>query len=506
MNPDSGLDALAAHARRLQGIALRDLLKGDPGRARTLALRVGPLYVNFARQHYDRPALEALLALAGERDLAGAFQRLFRGEPVNVTEHRAALHTALRGELTGAPAAAAAAGEAARVREHLHALVAAVEDSDITDVVSVGIGGSDLGPRLVVDALRPLHSALRVHFVSNVDGAAMQRTLATLDPARTAGVLISKTFGTQETLLNGHILQDWLGGGAERLFAVSAHPERATARFGIAPERLLPMWDWVGGRYSLWSAVGFPIALAIGSERFEQLLAGAALMDRHVLTSPLAHNAAVLHGLTAVWNRNAWGHATQAVLGYDQRLALLPAYLQQLVMESLGKRVRADGAPVTADTSPVWWGGAGTDVQHSFFQALHQGTTIVPADFIGTAHGDDPYPENHRALLANLLAQTEALANGQDSDDPHRVYPGGRPSTLILLDALSPQALGALIALYEHSVYVQSVIWGINAFDQFGVELGKQLAGQLLPVLQGQSTPPEDPVTRELLVQLRKQH
>ncbi|KHL52043.1 glucose-6-phosphate isomerase, partial [Xanthomonas cannabis pv. cannabis] len=243
--------------------------------------------------------------------------------------------------------------------------------------------------------------------------------------------------------------------------------------------------------------------LAIGFERFEQLLEGAAQFDAHVLNTPLEENVAVLHGLTAVWNRNLLGSATHAVMTYDQRLALLPAYLQQLVMESLGKRVKLDGSAVESDTVAVWWGGAGTDVQHSFFQALHQGTSVVPADFIGTVHNDDPYAENHVALMANVLAQTEALANGQDSSDSHRSYPGGRPSTVILLDALTPQALGALISMYEHSVYVQSVMWGINAFDQFGVELGKQLASQLLPALKGEVAEVADPVTRELLGKLR---
>ncbi|MET7141556.1 glucose-6-phosphate isomerase [Xanthomonas sp. PPL139] len=503
MTQSTGFDALHSHAQRLRGARLPDLLAAEPGRAETLALQVGPLYFNFARQKYDRAALDALLALAAEHDLAGAFQRLFRGETVNVTEGRAALHTALRGDLTGAPVASQAHASAREVQQRMRALIDALAQTEVTDIVSVGIGGSDLGPRLVADALRPVAGArFRVHFVSNVDGAAMQRTLATLDPARTAGVLISKTFGTQETLLNGQILRDWLG-GSERLYAVSANPERAAKAFDIAAGRVLPMWDWVGGRYSLWSAVGFPIALAIGADAFEQLLEGAAQFDEHVLTAPLERNVAVLHGLTTLWNRNLLGYATQAVMTYDQRLALLPAYLQQLVMESLGKRVRLDGSPVEADTVPVWWGGAGTDVQHSFFQALHQGTSIVPADFIGCIRNDDPYTVNHQALLANLLAQTEALANGQGSDDPARDYPGGRPSTLILLDALTPQALGALIAMYEHSVYVQSVVWGINAFDQFGVELGKQLASQLLPALQGQSTEVADPVTRAVLARLQ---
>jgi len=503
MTTNNGFDALRTHAQRLQGTGIPALLAAEPDRVKQLALSVGPLYVNFARQRYDAAALQALLALAAARDVAGGFQRLFGGEKINHTEDRAVLHSALRGNVGNTQVAQAAHAEAVAVQQRMGELVRALEASTITDVVSVGIGGSDLGPRLVADALRPATGArFRVHFVSNVDGAAMQRTLTTLDPATTAGILISKTFGTQETLLNGAILRDWLG-GSERLYAVSANPERAAKAFAIDASRVLPMWDWVGGRYSLWSAVGFPIALAIGFERFGQLLAGAAEMDAHAATAPLDRNLPVLHALTDIWNRNVLGYATHAVMTYDQRLALLPAYLQQLVMESLGKRVKRDGSPVDGDTVPVWWGGAGTDVQHSFFQALHQGTSIVPADFIGCVHNDDPYTINHQALLANLLAQTEALANGQDSTDPHRQYPGGRPSTLILLDALTPQALGALISMYEHAVFVQSLIWDINAFDQFGVELGKQLANQLLPALQGEAVEISEPMTREVLARLR---
>ncbi|GAB2506963.1 glucose-6-phosphate isomerase [Pseudoxanthomonas sangjuensis] len=498
----TAFEKLEPHAARLWGAKTRDLIAADPARASDFSLRVGPLYANFARQGYDRGALDALDALGEEKQLAAAFRRLFDGETVNVTEGRAALHTALRGNLSQAAAAREAFATASEVRQRMGRLVAELESSGITDIVSVGIGGSDLGPRLVADALRPVAGArLRVHFVSNVDGAAMQRTLAALAPATTAGILISKTFGTQETLLNGAILRDWLG-GSERLYAVSANPQRAAAAFDIAAERVLPMWDWVGGRYSLWSAVGFPIALAIGFDRFEDLLAGAAEFDAHALNAPLAKNLAVRHALTAVWNRNLLGHAAHGVMTYDQRLALLPAYLQQLVMESLGKSVKLDGSPVDGDTVPVWWGGAGTDVQHSFFQALHQGTQIVPLDFVGTVRNDDPYAENHLALLSNLLAQSEALANGQRSDDPHRSYAGGRPSTMILLDALTPQSLGTLIAMYEHSVYAQSVLWGINAFDQFGVELGKQLANGLLPALQGEGDAP-DPVTKALLAELK---
>ncbi|WP_028916153.1 glucose-6-phosphate isomerase [Pseudoxanthomonas sp. J35] len=498
-----GFAQLQSHAARLAGASIAQLLETEPERIAVQALQVGPLYATFARQRYDAQAWDALLELGREHDLAGAFRRLFDGEKINSTEGRSVLHTALRGDLSSAPVAREAHRTAAKVRQRMRGLIEALEASDVTDIVSVGIGGSDLGPRLVADALRgPLPGRFRVHFISNVDGAAAQRVLAPLDPRRTAAIFISKTFGTQETLLNGAIVRDWLGGSG-RIYAVSANPGRAASSFDIAPERVLPMWDWVGGRYSLWSAVGFPIALAIGFEAFEQLLAGAAEFDRHALEAPLEANLAVRHGLTAVWNRNALGLASHAVMTYDQRLALLPAYLQQLVMESLGKRVKVDGSPVDADTVPVWWGGVGTDVQHSFFQALHQGTGIVPADFIGTVHNDDPYAVNHEALLSNLLAQTEALANGQGSDDPHKVYPGGRPSTTILLDALTPRSLGALLAMYEHSVYVQSVVWGINAFDQFGVELGKQVANTLLPALRGQGQA-SDPVTAELIARLRR--
>jgi glucose-6-phosphate isomerase len=518
MSDDSSLgvrpvdSALRAHAERLESLRLADLLADDPDRAQDFALRVGPLYASFARQGYDREALEALFGLARDADVESRVRDLFDGEPVNLTEGRAALHTALRSDVSQARVAREAHAVAREARQRMRELVESLERSDITDVVSIGIGGSDLGPRLAVDALAgpgvgigsdPALGTgrLRVHFLSNVDGHAAQRVLAGLDPAHTAGVLISKTFGTQETLLNGRILHDWLG-DASRLYAVSANVGRPAEAFGIPPERILPMWDWVGGRYSLWSAVGFPIALAIGMDAFEDFLAGAAEMDAHVHEAPVEWNLAAWHALTAVWNRNALGHATQAVLPYDDRLKLLSNYLQQLVMESLGKSVRRDGSPVEVDTVPVWWGGVGTDTQHSFFQALHQGTSIVPADFIGVVRADNPFVDNHRALHANLLAQTEAFANGQASDDPHRAYAGGRPSTMILLDALTPHALGVLLALYEHSVYLQSVIWGINAFDQFGVELGKQVAGRLLPALTGEAEA-EDPVTQRLLAEIR---
>ena len=504
MSDASRLSLLSAQAGRVAGTTLPQLIAADPARAQDFALRVGPIYASFARQHYDREALAALFAAAEGAGFGARLRALFDGETVNVTERRPALHTALRGDFSQAQIARDAHAQALQARVRMRELVDALAASDVTDIVSIGIGGSDLGPRLAADALSgAAPGRFRVHFLSNVDGHAAQRTLAGLDPARTAALLISKTFGTQETLLNGALVRDWLGAYAgERLYAISANVERPAAAFGIPPERILPMWDWVGGRYSLWSAVGLPIALAIGMDAFEAFLAGAAEMDAHVLDAPPPRNLAAWHALTAIWNRNGLGYATQAVLAYDDRLKLLSNYLQQLVMESLGKSTRLDGSAIAGDTVPVWWGGVGTDTQHSFFQALHQGSSIVPGDFIGVVRADTPYAENHRALHANLLAQTEAFANGQASDDPHRSYAGSRPSTTLLLDALTPRSLGALLAMYEHSVYLQSVFWDINAFDQFGVELGKQVASRLLPALSG-AAEAEDPVTRELIAQLR---
>ncbi|KGM53381.1 glucose-6-phosphate isomerase [Lysobacter arseniciresistens ZS79] len=503
MTASSAIRQLRAHAVRLASTSIPALSAADPRRASALALRVGPLYANFARQRYDDAALDALFALAAARDVGGRLRALFDGDTVNPTEDRPALHTALRGDLSSGPVARDASRAAAEARQRMRELVAQIEASGVTEVVSVGIGGSDLGPRLMVDALADREAPrLRVHFLSNVDPAAARAVMAALDPARTAVLLVSKSFGTQETLLNGRILREWLGDDS-RLYAITANAARAEAAFSIPAARILPMWDWVGGRYSMWSAVGFPIALALGMDSFEALLDGAAEMDAHVLDAPARGNLALWHALTAVWNRNALGLSSHAVLPYADRLRLLPNYLQQLVMESLGKSVRIDGSPVDVDTVPVWWGGVGTDTQHSFFQALHQGTLAASMDLIGVVAGDDGHRDNADALLANLLAQSEALANGRASDDPHRAYPGNRVGTMLLLDALDPRALGALIAMYEHSVYLQGVLWGINPFDQFGVELGKQVADRLLPALRGEGEA-ADPVTRELIAQLRR--
>lgn len=502
--PSTLLGSLPAHAARLSGMPIRRLVEDDPARARDFAVRAGPVYASFARQRYDAQALDDLFRFASTADLPGRLRALADGETVNPTEGRPALHTALRAQGAGSGVAREAMTLAHQARGRMGGVVRDIEAAGITDVVSVGIGGSDLGPRLVVDALaRHGDGRPRVHFLSNVDPAAAMAVTAGLDPSRTAVLLVSKSFGTQETLLNGRILRDWLGDDS-RLYAVTANGARAREAFAIDGARVLPMWDWVGGRYSMWSAVGLPIAIALGMGRFEALLAGAAEMDTHVLSAPLRENLAVWHALTAVWNRNALGLHTHAVLPYAERLRLLPAYLQQLVMESLGKSVRLDGRPVGADTVPVWWGGTGTDVQHSFFQALHQGTGIASMDFIGVVDdGIDGHEDNARALLANLLAQSEALANGQASDDPHRAYAGNRPGTALLLDRLDAHSLGALVALYEHSVYLQGVLWGINPFDQFGVELGKQVANRLLPALAGDATA-DDSITRDLIARIRR--
>ena len=482
---------LSVHAARLREVSL-EALALEPQRAERMRAAGAGIELHYGRQRIDRAGLDALLAEARRLDLKERLRHLFAGSIVNPTEGRPALHTALRSDLVDEATAKAARGEVQATLQRMERLSAALEGSSVTDVISVGIGGSDLGPRLVVDALSAeARSRFRVHFLANVDGHAAARLLPSLDPSRTAVVLVSKSFGTQETLLNGQLLRAWLRDDT-RLYAVTANLARA-AEFGVAAERVLPMWDWVGGRYSLWSAVGWSIRLALGRAGFDDLREGAAAMDAHALEAPLEANLPALHALLAVWNRSGLGLATKAVL---------PDFLQQLVMESLGKRVRLDGSELGLDSVPVVWGGVGTNSQHSFFQAVHQGTQIVPSDFIGVLKPDHGFEDNHRALLSNLLAQCEALARGQDSEDPHRHYPGGRPSSLILLQRLDAHSLGALLALYEHSVYLQSVLWGINAFDQWGVELGKQLANQLLPALTGEQAA-GDALTQALLQRIR---
>jgi len=511
--------ALEQHRTALADVRLRRLFEEDPRRFDRLSVADSGILLDYSKQAVTPDTMRLLLALARECDLENSIRRLFSGERVNTTENRAALHMALRAAKPMMLDGSDVTRDVAAVLSQMKHLVAAVRNGrargatgrKFTDIVNIGIGGSDLGPRLVCDALaRDARSPLRAHFVSNVDGSSITSVLQALSPATTLVIVASKTFTTAETLTNGLTARSWLerklrgkAAIARHLCAVSSAPARAV-EFGVPAERVFKMWDWVGGRYSLWSAVGLPIALALGMARFEELRAGARAIDEHFAGAPLARNLPVLLGLLEVWNVNFRGAATRAVLPYDERLRLLPSYLQQLEMESCGKSATLDGGMVDYATAPVTWGTPGTDGQHAYFQMLHQGTAPVPADFIACCRPHHPLRRHHDMLLANFLAQTEALARGMTPDEaaasmrgqgvseaeimrllPHRVFPGNRPTTSILLDALNPRTLGALIALYEHKVFVQSVIWNINAFDQWGVELGKQLANRILPELEG---------------------
>jgi glucose-6-phosphate isomerase len=513
---------LRREAERLRRTTLA-ALSHNPLRGARLRVRVGEIYADFSRQRLDGAVLDALLALAESQQLDRMRQAFATGEPLNSTEGRSALHHAMRagaddvhdGPSRAAQVAASAAG--VRVQGWVRRLLAEGfgDAHPVRDVVNIGIGGSDLGPRLLDEAIPdPLHGP-RLHFVSSIDAHRAADLMARLDPATTLVVLVSKSFGTEETLLNGRLFIDWaraaMGEAAvrQRVFAVTANVE-AAQRFGIDADRCLPIWEWVGGRYSLWSAVGFSFALAHGVSTFQRLLEGARQMDRHFFTAPLAENLPVLRGLIEHWNRVALEYRSRCVVPYDVRLTHLPAYLQQLEMESNGKSVRHDGVPVDLPTAPIVWGGVGTDAQHAFFQALHQGTQVVPVEFIGVIQPAHAHDAHHRVLLANLLAQSAALANGhdtRDSDDPlaaHKHHGGNRPSTVILLDQLTPESLGALIAMYEHSVFVEACLVGINPFDQFGVELGKRIAKQFLPALASdEAAAALDPVTQALIREIR---
>lgn len=504
---------LAALAER--GVApIAELYRQQPTRPEQLRARCGELLLDYGKNRIDAEVLESLLALAEQSPLAEQRRRLFAGEPINTTEQRAVLHTALRAA-PGDPVDPAIAAEVA-------AQLAAVErvsgqlrsgewrgDSGkpITDIINIGIGGSDLGPKMVCAALAEYcQPGLSLHFISNVDGAEILELLKRLDPETTVVAIASKTFTTQETLLNAKTAQDWyrdrLGLSqpqrSRHFLALTANPAEAI-RYGIPTEQVLEFAEWVGGRYSLWSAIGLSIAVAIGFAQFKALLAGAREMDQHFCTAPLAANMPVLMALVGLWESNFQQSASYAVIPYCERLGLLPAYLQQLDMESNGKSCQLDGAAVDYRTGPVLWGQTGTNGQHAFFQLLHQGSQTVPVDFIAAINDPLSNAEHHRVLLGNMLAQSAALMSGQPAPDgqPHRYYPGNRPSNTLLLDQLTPHNLGALIALYEHKVFVQGVLWNINSFDQWGVELGKKMANQLLA---GESS--SDPATAALSAEL----
>ena len=516
---------LVEHQRAISGLHLRDLFARDARRFDRFSLSAEGLLLDFSKQLVTEETMQLLLALAGDGGVEAWIARMFAGERINNTENRAVLHVALRADKPVMLDGKDVTKEVGKTLSGMARLVRGVHGGSIkgasgrafTDVVNIGIGGSDLGPRLACAALAPYRkSTLRAHFVSNVDGAAIDSVLAPLDPRSTLFVIASKTFTTQETLINARTATAWLAARlgreavARHLCAVTAEPARAI-EFGVFPERLFPLWDWVGGRYSLWSAVGLPVALATGMKTFAELLAGARAMDAHFRRTPLDRNLPVALALLEVWNATFRGVASRAVLPYDERLKLLPAYLQQLEMESCGKRVTRDGLAADYATAPLTWGGAGTDGQHAFFQWLHQGTQPVAADFIACRRPHHRLRGHHHVLIANFLAQTEALAFGTADAEgsalpPFRVFEGNRPSTSIVLDALTPRALGALIALYEHKVFVQSAIWDMNAFDQWGVELGKRLAERILPELgAGAPVSTHDSSTNGLIGHFRNQ-
>ncbi len=458
---------------------LAELFAGEPDRLDRLSLDLPGLHFDFSKTHLSAPLLASFEALAEARDLAGARDALFAGAIVNPTEGRAAEHSAERGQ--GAPESVA---RAAGLRARMRTLVDAIEAEafgPIRHILHIGIGGSALGPEFVIDALGRDSGRYDTKVVANVDGAALEQAVAGFDPHSTLLVLASKTFTTLETLLNARSALAWMeqGGVADpfgRIVALTAAPDKAI-EFGVDETRILPFAESVGGRYSLWSSIGFPIALALGWEAFETLLEGAAAMDRHFRLAPPIENAPVVAAFADRYYANVRGSQTRAVFAYDERLRLLPSYLQQLEMESNGKSTKLDGTAAGRATSLVTWGGVGTDAQHAVFQLLHQGTHLVPVEFVACIEPGHALDEaHHRQLLINCFAQGAALMSGKSSEDPHRHYPGDRPSTTILLDRLDPAALGALIAFYEHRTFVNAVLLGINPFDQFGVGLGKSMA------------------------------
>ncbi len=497
-------DAFASHARRLAATPVRELFAADPERFARFSREACGLLFDFSRQRLDSAALDALVALAAQQGLPARTSALFAGAEVNATERRAALHTLLRTPANKAPAGLGPQhAEVLAVRAQCAAFVRDIHEGRrrgaggerFTDVVNIGIGGSDLGPATATAALAPYDAGvLRTHFVSSVDGTQFTDLVPALDPARTLAIVCSKTFTTQETLANARRVRAWLAGrlgepAVPKHFAAVSTNHEAMNAFGIGADARFAMWDWVGGRYSLWSAVGLALELAIGTAHFEALLAGAHAMDGHFRAAPVADNLPALAGLIAHWNRNALGCASHAVLPYTQRLARLPAYLQQLEMESLGKRVTQDGRPVAGSTGAVIWGEPGSNAQHSFYQLLHQGTAEVSADFLlPLAAAADA--EADELAIANCLAQVQALMAGHASPEPHRVHPGNRPLSLLAFPRLDPHTLGALLAFYEHKVFVESVLWDINPFDQWGVELGKKICATLLPL--GGSPPPAE--------------
>ncbi|MGZ8363778.1 MAG: glucose-6-phosphate isomerase [Caulobacteraceae bacterium] len=530
----AGLETAAKDGRKTRIV---DLFAAEPDRLQRLTLDAAGLHVDLSKQAWTRAGFDAAVVLARASGVETAREAMFAGEAINRSEDRAVLHTALRApdgaefKAKGEPISR----EVEAVRAKMRAFAEDVRTGRLVGatgkrfraIVHIGIGGSDLGPRLVWDALRPFNNEIELRFAGNIDGYEIAAALHGLDPAETLVVVVSKTFTTQETMANAEAAREWLLAGLgddadAHLVAVSAAPDAAKS-FGIDPERVFAFRDWVGGRFSLWSAVGLSCAIGLGWDAFQGLLKGAAAMDAHFREAPLERNAPVLLALSHIYNRNGLGRPTRAVIPYAQRLEKLPSFLQQLEMESNGKGVRADGAPLARATSTAVFGEPGTNAQHAFFQMLHQGPDIIPVDFIAVAQAEEGPAASHAKLLANCLAQAEALMVGKPESEvraelqakgapvvemdvlaPQKTFPGNRPSNLILLNRLTPQALGAMIALYEHKTFVEGVIWGINSFDQWGVELGKILASRILPELEGSERRRHDPSTTALIERLAR--
>ncbi|MEO8153912.1 MAG: glucose-6-phosphate isomerase [Rhizobacter sp.] len=530
----SAWQALSDHHKATGKAHLRDLFAADAQRGQRYTLEAAGLYLDYSKNRIDDQTLKLLAALASECRLVERIQAMFRGDAINTTEQRSVLHVALR-----APATQSLVVDGVDVVAQVHAVLERMAQfaeavrsgrwlghtgQRIRNIVSIGIGGSDLGPVMAFEALRHYSQRdLTLRFVSNVDGTDLVEATRDLEAAETLFIVCSKTFTTQETLTNAHAARTWAVGQlgddkavARHFVAVSTNAQ-GVAKFGIALENMFAFWDWVGGRYSMDSAIGLSTMIAIGPQQFRELLAGFHAMDAHFRQAPIEHNMPALLGLLAIWNNNFLGAATSAVLPYDQYLKRFPAYLQQLTMESNGKHVTQDGRQVDFETAPILWGEPGTNGQHSFYQLLHQGTRLVPCDFIGFCQGLNPLGQQHDLLMANLFAQSEALAFGKTAEEvaaegtapalvPHRVFEGNRPSNTILAERLTPATLGALIALYEHSVFTQGVIWGIDSFDQWGVELGKVLAQRVLPELDPAHEPPlgHDSSTNALIRRYRQ--
>ena len=519
-------DGLARHAAAGSGARLRDLFAADAQRFARLSTSWNHWLLDYSKQRVTPETMDLLQALWQVADLPGWIARMRAGEAINHTEGRAALHIALRHPADKGPIMHAGQDVMPAVHHELAKMqrfVAGIHGrhwrgatgEPISDIVNIGIGGSDLGPRMATQALMAFrHPELRVHYVANLDAADLATTLATLQPRNTLFVIASKTFTTQETMQNAASARAWLVGAlgeaavARHFVAVSTNLGEV-ARFGIDPANAFAFWDWVGGRYSLWSAIGLPLALAVGYDNFEKLLAGAHAMDEHFFSAPPQENLPGLLALLEIWNSNFLGADNRALLPYSQSLGLLPRYLQQLEMESNGKPVDRQGEPLACAVAPILWGEAGTNGQHAFYQLIHQGRRLIPCEFIACREADFALPGHHEKLLANCFAQSEALMRGKTPDEafaelraggmaadeaarlaPFRSFPGNQPSTTLLLPRLDPFNLGALLALYEHKVFAESVIWDINPFDQWGVEYGKQLANRLLPIIEG--TQPAD--------------